>query len=141
MVVVKEKMTVTMKLGAAAATHSRTEVKVRDVASVIDEPVERGGTNQGLSPTETLMAALLGCTNTITHKCAHKHGVELRQMALRLEAQFDRRGVTLQEEIELPFPAVRLFIDIVTDAPDAAVEAVKRDLRRFCKHYKDISAR
>ncbi|MCZ7563353.1 MAG: OsmC family protein [Burkholderiales bacterium] len=140
MVVVKQKTVVTMKLSAEAATHSRTDVKVRDVGSVIDEPVERGGTNQGLSPTETLMAALLGCTNTIGHKCAEKHGVELEKMSMRLEAEFDRRGVTLQEEVDVPFPRMTLYIDIVTDAAEAAIEAVKADLHRFCPVSKVIRA-
>jgi uncharacterized OsmC-like protein len=140
MVVVKPKIVVTMKLSAEAATHSRTDVKVRDVSSVIDEPLERGGTNQGLSPTETLMASLLGCTNTIAHKCAHKHGVELRKLDMRLETQFDRRGVTLQEEVDVPFPQMTLYIDVVTDALDAAIEAVKADLHRFCPVSKVIRA-
>jgi uncharacterized OsmC-like protein len=46
------------------------------------------------------MAALVGCTNVITHKVAHKNGVDIKSMNIRLEAQLDRRGVTLQEEIE-----------------------------------------
>jgi len=140
MVMVKQKTVVTMKLSADAATHSRTDVRVRDVSSVIDEPLERGGTNQGLSPTETLMAALLGCTNTIGHKCAARHGVELAKMSMRLETEFDRRGVTLQEEVDVPFPRMTLYIDVVTAAPEAAIEAVKADLHRFCPVSKVIRA-
>ena len=140
MVVVKEKTVVTYKFTAEAASHSRTDVKVRDVSVVIDEPVERGGTNQGLAPTETLMASLLGCTNTIFHKCAHKHGVRVKKLGMRLEGQLDRRGVTLQEEIDVPFPAMTLYVDLVTDAPEAAVEAAKSDLHRFCPVSKVIRA-
>jgi putative redox protein len=96
------------------------------------EPLERGGTNQGFTPTETLMASLVGCTNVITHKVAHKNGVDIRSMNIRLEAQFDRRGVTLQEEIERPFTSVTLHIDLETEADAAAVERVKRELAMFC---------
>ncbi len=105
---------------------------MRDVAVTLDEPLERGGTNQGLTPTETLMAALIGCTNVITHKVAHKNGVHIKAMNVRAEAQFDRRGVTLQEEIEVPFPAVTLYIDLETDADGASLERVKRELAKFC---------
>jgi len=140
MAVVKQKTVVTYKFTAEAATHSRTEVRVRDVSSVIDEPVERGGTNQGLAPTETLMAALLGCTNTIFHKCARKHGVGLEKLSMRLDGQLDRRGVLLEEEVDVPFPKMTLFVDIVTDAPDTAIEAAKTDLRRFCAVSKAIRA-
>jgi uncharacterized OsmC-like protein len=140
MVVVKQKTVVTYRFTAEATTHSRTDVKVRDVSSVIDEPVERGGTNQGLSPTETLMAALLGCTNTIFHKCAKVHGVNLQKMSMRLEGQLDRRGVLLEEEVDVPFPKMTLFVDIVTDAPEAAIEAAKTGLRKYCAVSKVIRA-
>lgn len=140
MAVVKQKTVVTYRFVAEAASHSRTDVKVRDVSTVIDEPVERGGTNQGLAPTETLMASLLGCTNTIFHKCADKHGVKLKKMSMRLEGQLDRRGVTLQEEVDVPFPAMTMYVDIVTDAPDSAIDAAKDDLHRFCAVSKVIRA-
>ena len=43
----KAKTVVTMKLDGKCASHSRTDVSVRDVKTTIDEPAERGGTNQG----------------------------------------------------------------------------------------------
>jgi putative redox protein len=140
MIQVREKTLVTMKLDGRCSSHSRTDVSVRDVHAVIDEPAERGGTNQGLTPTETLMASLVGCTNVITHKVAAKNGVKIESMHVRLEAQFDRRGVTLQEEVDVPFPSVTLFIDLVTNADAAAVENVKRELGMFCAVSKVFRA-
>lgn len=140
MIQVKEKALVTMRLDGRCASHSRTDVAVRDVRATIDEPGERGGTNQGLTPTETLMASLIGCTNVITHKVAAKHGVKLDSLHVRLEAQFDRRGVTLQEEVDVPFPSVTLYIDLVTDADAATVEKVKRELAMFCPVSKVFRA-
>jgi putative redox protein len=140
MVTVTQKTVVTQKLEGRCTSHSRTDVTVRDRTVAIDEPVERGGTNQGLTPTETLMASLIGCTNVITHKVAHKNGVDIRSMNVRLEAQFDRRGVTLQEEVEVPFPSATLYIDLETDADPAAVEKVKRELAMFCPVAKVFRA-
>ena len=51
------------------------------------------------------MAALVGCTNVITHKIAKKNGVQLKSMQVRLEADLDRRGVLLSEEVDVSFPA------------------------------------
>jgi uncharacterized OsmC-like protein len=140
MVTVTQKTVVTQKLQGRCASHSRTDVAVRDRSMVIDEPLERGGTNQGFTPTETLMASLIGCTNVITHKVAQKNGVAIKSMDVRLEAQFDRRGVQLQEEIDLPFPAVTLYIDLETDADPAALERVKRELAMFCPVSKVFRA-
>lgn len=140
MTAVTQKTVVTQKLEGRCTSHSRTDVAVRDRSVVIDEPAERGGTNQGLTPTETMMASLIGCTNVITHKVAHKNGVEIQSMNIRLEAQFDRRGVMLQEELERPFTAVTLHIDMQTDAAAEAVEKVKRELAMFCPVSKVFRA-
>ena len=140
MVTVRQKTTITMRVAAESASHSRTDIKVRDVGMIVDEPLERGGTNQGPSPTETLMASLLACSNVIGHKVAEKNGVHFAKMALRIEAEFDRRGVTLQEEVAVPFPKLRLYIDVVTDADEARMATVKRELSMFCPVSKVIRA-
>lgn len=138
MATVKEKTTVTQRLHADCPTHSRTEVTVRDVRTVVDEPKERDGTNMGPTPTETLVAALVACTNVIGHKCAHKHGVEFERMFIDAETLFDRRGTQLLEEIEIPFPKIRLVINLTTNASDDSIQKVKADLNRFCPVAKVI---
>lgn len=140
MVTITQKTVVTQKLEGRCTSHSRTDVRVRDREMIIDEPLERGGTNRGFTPTETLMASLVGCTNVITHKVARRNGVDIKSMEIRLEAQFDRRGVTLQEEIERPFTSVTLHIDLETTADAAAVETVKRELAMFCPVAKVFRA-
>lgn len=132
MVAVKPKTVVRMHFVGEATSHSRTDVSVRDVETTIDEPEERGGTNMGLAPAETMIASLIGCTNVITHKVAKKNGVHIQAMTVTAEAQLDRRGVTLVEEIDVPFPEIGLLIELTTDADEEAIERVKRDLPRFC---------
>jgi uncharacterized OsmC-like protein len=138
MVTVRQKTTVEMKLSATAETHARTRVKVRDVEGLIDEPEARGGTNQGLTPTETLMSSLIGCTNVITQRIAHKMGVEVSAKDIRISVNFDRRGVALEEEIQQPFSDLVMDIDITTDATDEQMAAIKRDLAKFCPIAKLI---
>src|SRR5262249_37330947 len=88
MVTVKEKTTVTQRIRGNCPTHSRTEISVRDVSTVIDEPKE----------TETMVEALIARTNVISHKCAKKHGVELKAMTINAESTLDRRGTQLLED-------------------------------------------
>ncbi len=140
MAAVVQKTVVTQKLEGNCVSHSRTDIAVRDLSVTLDEPLERGGTNKGLTPTETLMAALVGCTNVISHKVAHRVGVHIKSMTVRAEAQFDRRGVTLQEEIDVPFPSVTLYIELQTDSDTASVERVKRELAMFCPLAKVLRA-
>ncbi len=129
---IQPKMVVTMAMAGACPSHARTDVSVRDLVISIDEPIERGGTNAGPSPTETMIAALIGCTNVITQRVAEKAGVEIEDMAVKAEARFDRRGVALAEDISLPFPEIVLTIDLTTGAGEAAIEVVKADLRKYC---------
>ena len=122
MVVVREKTTVTQRIHGNCPTHSRTEISVRDVKTIVDEPKEREGTNMGPTPTETMLAALMACTNVISHKCAKKHGVEFKAMTIDAESTFDRRGTQLLEEIEVPFPKIRLVINVTTDGSESDME-------------------
>ncbi len=138
MVTVKEKMVVTQKLSATCPTHARCDISVRDVETVTDEPLDRDGTNLGLTPTETLSAALIGCTNNIATKIAHKAGLDFEVESVDVEADFDRRGVTLQEELDVPFEEIRLFITVRTTASDEEIAKVKHDLPRFCAISKVI---
>ena len=106
----------------------------------IDEPIERGGTNLGMSPTETFAAALVGCTNVISQKIAHKNGIEFQAMKIRLEADFDRRGVTLAEDVAIPFPAMTLHIEVVSSADEAQIAQVQSELAMYCPIAKLIRA-
>lgn len=137
---VRPKTLVTMRMQGQARTHSRTDVTVRDVGVIIDEPLERGGTNLGLSPTETFVAALVGCTSVISHKIAHRHGIELQRMTVSAEATFDRRGVTLAEDIAVPFPAITLTITLVSSATVAQIEQLQHELAMYCPIAKLVRA-
>lgn len=132
MVAIRQKTQVAMALGGTCETHARTRIAARDVGSVIDEPDVRGGTNQGLTPTETLMASLIGCTNVISQRIAHGIGVEFEEMDIALDAKFDRRGLSLEQEIDTPFSDIVLTINVKTSATPEQMDLIKSDLARFC---------
>lgn len=129
---IKMKSVVTYRATAACPTHSRTEIPVRDLKAVIDEPEERGGTNQGPSPTETAMTALIACTNVIGHKSAAKLGVDLGTVSIDAVCQFDRRGVLFQEEIDVPFPEATLTVNCDTPASQDDLTRVGIETAKYC---------
>lgn len=140
MPVMREKLMVKMRMEAEAKSHSRTDVSIRGLVSVIDEPLERGGTNLGMSPTETLISALLSCTSVISHKIARRMGIEIASMNMRAEVDFDRRGVTLAEDVAVPFPAITMTIDVTTAADAAQMDQLRRELAMYCPIAKVIRA-
>ncbi len=132
MVTIREKTTVTTRLSGTGTSHARSDIRVRDVSFAIDEPIERGGTNLGPSPTETAMASLIGCTNVISHKVAARLGIEIGHLTITCACDFDRRGVLLQEEIELPFIRIKLRIEADGPASQADLLRVSAEVAKFC---------
>ena len=122
----------TMTLDADCETPTKTAVRSRDLMLTMDEPTDRGGTNLGLMPLETMMASLIGCTNVVSHKIARANDIEIQDMSVRAEVTVNSSGTRLVKEIDVPFPEVKLFIEFTTGADQAKVEIIKRDLPRYC---------
>ena len=138
MATVKPKTVVQYTLTGNSISHARTDVETRDVDVTIDEPTARGGTNMGLSPTESLVASLIGCTNVIGQRVAEANGVHFQDFGIVALADFDRRGVMMQEEIDIPFPKIVLTISGKADVDEATLEKIKTDLGKFCPIAKVI---
>ena len=136
---VKMKTVVTYRATAQCPTHSRTEIPVRDLNVVIDEPLERGGTNLGPAPTEAAMTALIACTNVIGHKNADRLGVDLGHVTIDAECKFDRRGVLMEEEIDVPFPEVTLTVNCKTKASQDDLTRVGIETQKYCAIAKLFS--
>ena len=127
-----------MKLEGSSKSHSRADIIARDVESVIDEPVARGGTNLGLSPTETLMSSLIGCTNVITHRIMEKMGFKINSLDIKSKTLFNKDGVSLIQEVEVPFPEITLDIAISTNASESDLVEVQKQLAIYCPIAKVI---
>ena len=137
---VKMKTVVTYRTTATCPTHARTEIPVRDLNVVIDEPVERGGTNLGPSPTEAAMTALIACTNVIGHKNAKRLGIDLGTVTIDANCKFDRRGVLMEEEIDLPFPEITLTVNCDSPASQDALNQVGVETAKYCAIAKLFEA-
>ncbi|MEL7126346.1 MAG: OsmC family protein [Pseudomonadota bacterium] len=137
---VKMKTVVTYRTTAACPTHARTEIPVRDLNVVIDEPLERGGTNLGPSPTEAAMTALIACTNVIGHKNAHRLGIDLGTVTIDATCKFDRRGVLMEEEIDLPFPEITLTVNCDSPASQDEISQVGAETAKYCAIAKLFEA-
>jgi len=126
------KTTVKLRAAAQSPSHSLSNIKIRDVEFAIDEPVERGGTNLGPTPTDAVLAALVGCTNVIGHKCAEKLGIDIGHLEMSAVCEFDRRGVTLSEEVEVPFQKIVLNVVIDGSASDAELQILRDEIAKYC---------
>jgi uncharacterized OsmC-like protein len=129
---IRQKTNMTIKLSGKGTNHARSETVVGGKTVVIDEPVARGGTDEGPAPTETAYAALVGCTNVIGNKCAKKLGIDIGHLSFEMEVDFDRRGVLLMEEVDVPFTAIRLTVTSDGPASQEELEKVGTETDKFC---------
>jgi uncharacterized OsmC-like protein len=129
---IKMKTSVTLTAKADCQSHSLAEVAVRDLVQIIDEPIERGGTNKGFTPTDTALSALIGCTNVIGHKCADKLGVDIGHLQLSAKCRFNRLGVTLTDEIDMPFEEIDLVVVSDGAATQDELNAVAIEVAKYC---------
>ena len=126
------KTTVKLRAEAACPSHSLANISIRDIAFAIDEPVERGGTNLGPTPTDAALAALIGCTNVIGHKCAAKLQIDIGHLDISAICDFDRRGVTLTEEIDIPFEKIHLKIQTGNVVSEQDLQRLQNEIAKYC---------
>lgn len=140
MVTIRPKNITTIRIQGTCETHARTRISSRDLTGVIDEPAMRGGTNMGFTPTETLVASLIGCTNVITSRLAERMDISLENLSVSAEAEFDRRGAALEAEIEVPFPSIRLTISAKSSGTPEQIEQLAAELGQHCPVSKVMRA-
>lgn len=126
------KSEVMLRATATCPSHSRTDLSIRDLEFSIDEPLARGGTNAGPTPTDTALSALIGCTNVIGHKCAADLGIDIGHLTIAAACVFDRRGVTLQEEVAVPFREIDLTVTYDGTATEPEIIRLADAVRKFC---------
>lgn len=129
---IKQKPIWTFKTKASAHSTTRSSASSRTFDLTIDEPIERGGTNEGPMPVEFVMVGLAGCTHVIANKLAAHHGTSFPSMDIDINTTMDSRGTRLIEPIDVPFPKVIINISVETPGPKEAVDQVMMDLRHHC---------
>src|SRR5258707_640106 len=94
--------------------------------------------SQGVPRRSLVVALIVGTILNLIEQGDAKHDVAVTDLSLQAEASFDRRGVMLEEEVAVPFPEIRLTINITTAASADKVARLKSDLGKFCPVSKVI---
>ena len=65
--------------------------------------------------------------------------VKINKMDINVEATFNKDGVSLSKEVEVPFPEINLNIKIDTNASKEQLETIKKELKMYCPISKVIT--
>ena len=122
------------KFGVTGRHNSSTQsvAEARGKSVIIDEPIQRGGTDEGPMPVEYVFMGLAGCTHVISNKLAEANGIRFTSMDIDIKVTMDSHGTRLINPIDIPFPSVVLDINAEFDGPREGALKVTEMLRDHC---------
>ena len=129
---VKEKPIWQFTVTGRQNSSTQSEAKARGKSVVVDEPIQRGGTDEGPMPVEYVFMGLVGCTHVISNKLAAANGIEFTSMDIDINVTMDSHGTRLIRPIDIPFPSVTLNIDAEFEGPREGAVKVTEMLRDHC---------
>ena len=132
MATVREKPIWKFNVSGGHKSPTQSVAVARGKSAVIDEPIQRGGTDEGPMPVEYVFIGLLGCTHVIANKLAAANGIAFSSMDIDIEVTMDSHGTRLINPIDVPFPEVTLLIAADYEGPREGAMQVVEKLRHHC---------
>ena len=98
-----------------------------------------GGDGTALCSGDMLLEALLGCAGVTLAAVATAMSITLKSATLRVEGDMDFRGTLgVSKETDVGFTAIRMTIDVDTDAPADTVDKLALLTKRYCVVYQTL---
>ena len=106
------------------------KAQARSHELILDEPRESGGTDQGPTPLETLLAALAGCLIATLRLHAQRSHIDIESVEAVAEAYVDPRGFIGRAKPGLQDTKLRLVVKSSAD-PEKLKELV-HNAEKYC---------
>lgn len=106
---------------------------------VTDEPVAHGGTGEGPSPLQTVLAALLGCESVTFHRTAAE--MEFRYAGIEFDGGYtiDIRGRMGMRGVTQHFQTVKVDAYVLTDESEDRLREVVEETEARCPVFNLIN--
>jgi uncharacterized OsmC-like protein len=129
-----EKARRTLTVGVVLGAGLRVDVDIRTHRITVDEPKGIGGTDEGPSPVELLLASLTTCQAITYRVWAMKLGIALDTVAVETEGDMDLRGFLGggDEGIPAGFTALRLRVSLDGPEPPDRYRELADAVDRHC---------
>lgn len=99
-----------------------------------------GGNGLSACSGDMLLQALVACAGVTLNAVATALGVKLRDARLRAEGDLDFRGTLgVAKDAPVGFGAIRLHIELDTDAAPEQVDALLKLTERYCVVYQTLA--
>jgi uncharacterized OsmC-like protein len=88
-----------------------------------------------------LLEALVACAGVTLRAVATSTGTEVRGGTVRAEGEIDFRGtLAVDREAPVGFRAIRLAIELDTDADEDQLDTLRKLTERYCVVFQTIAA-
>lgn len=110
---------------------TKVVAEVGGIRLVQDLPKAIGGTGEGPTPTELLLASLAGCFGIVSALHKDRFGVNIESMEIEVSGLIDVRGF-MGEDVKPGFTEVSAVIKVKSDAAEEAVKKLIEFVRKHC---------
>lgn len=111
----------------------RSDVKIRDHALTIDEPMSIGGSDLGPSPVEIVLAALGSCQEITYRAYATALGIKLDKVSVEIEGDIDFRGFfAVDDSVRPGYESIRAVVTIESKATAEELEKLREMVNSHC---------
>ncbi|MBN2882855.1 MAG: OsmC family protein [Clostridia bacterium] len=105
------------KINAKSNGNMKTEVKARNFNIIVDEPESLGGSNEGATPTELVLASLAGCYTVVGNVVAREMGFNLKGLDIEIEGEMNpARFAGKSRDERAGFQSIDIIIKADSDA-------------------------
>jgi len=122
-----------IKVTASAGSSTMTEIHTGNHTIYIDEPPFFGGEDQAPSPVAMFLASLAGCINAIGQWVAKEMGIIIESFQMEIVGEVDAKCFCQGDEsVRAGFSAIRVTLDLVSDAKEEVANAWKEAVMKRC---------
>ncbi len=122
-----------IRVSAHAGDSTMTEITTGGHKIYIDEPPFFGGKDEAPSPVAMFLASLAGCLNAIGQWVAKEMNIQIHSMDMDIVGDVDSACFCHDsKEVRAGFSAIRVSLNLDSDATDEQVEIWKDAVLRRC---------
>lgn len=115
---------VTYRVKAQKGSGEFVKVFARDHRVIIDEPIEKGGTDAGMNPVELLLCSIAGCTTLTLSIYAEAMGVKAKNIEVSVEGDMNSAGMKGSARVRPGYNKIRMNISAETDVDPEVFQQV-----------------
>lgn len=115
---------VTYHVKAAKTRGEFVKIYARDHRVIVDEPIEKGGTDAGMNPVELLLGSIASCMTITLSIYAEAMGVKAEDITVNVEGDLDSAGQKGSARVRPGFLRIRMDISAKTNVSEETFQQV-----------------